>query len=127
MPKKYETLSKQYGHVPPKNVITNPWEALCVDLIGPYTLKGQDGSVLDCMCLTMIDPTPTTGWFEMVELPVIEIFKTDGDDVNMSETFDKTSSQIAKLFNKSWFRRYPRPRYVQATLPVPIQIIKSNP
>ena len=48
----------------------------------------------------------------MVELPVIEIFKTDGDDVKTAETFDKTSSQIAKLVNKSWFSRYPRPRYV---------------
>jgi len=25
---------------------------------------------------------PATGWFKMVELPIIEIFKTDGDDVN---------------------------------------------
>ena len=33
-----------------------PWEALCVDLIGPYTLNGKDGSSIDFMCLTMIDP-----------------------------------------------------------------------
>jgi hypothetical protein len=32
-----------------------PWKALCVDLIGPYTLKGQDGSSNDFMCLTMIN------------------------------------------------------------------------
>ena len=25
----------------PKNVITNPWETLCVDCIGPYTLIGN--------------------------------------------------------------------------------------
>ena len=31
---------------------------------------------------------PATGWFEIVELPVIEIFKTDGDDVKTPETFD---------------------------------------
>jgi hypothetical protein len=30
--------SKKYGHLPPKLVITTPWKALCVDLIGPYTL-----------------------------------------------------------------------------------------
>ena len=58
----------------------------------------------------MIDPA--TGWFEMVELPVIEIFKTYGDDAKTAETFDKTSLQIAKLVNKLWFSRYPRPRYV---------------
>ena len=66
--------SKQYGHVPPKNVTTNPCEALCVNLICPCVLKGKGGSVLDFICLTVTDPA--TGWFEMVELSVIEIFKT---------------------------------------------------
>jgi hypothetical protein len=36
--------SQKYGHLPPKLVITTPWKTLCEDLIGPYTLKGQDGS-----------------------------------------------------------------------------------
>ncbi len=27
----------EYKHLPPKTVITIPWRALCVDLIGPYT------------------------------------------------------------------------------------------
>ncbi len=49
-------------------VITNPWEALCMDLIGPYTLKGKDGTEIDCMCLTMIDPASSR--FKIVELPV---------------------------------------------------------
>ncbi len=40
--------SQKYGHLPPKLVITAPWRALCVDLIGPYTLKGQDGSFTSC-------------------------------------------------------------------------------
>jgi hypothetical protein len=31
--------SRKYGHLPPKTIITNPWECLCVNLIGPYTLK----------------------------------------------------------------------------------------
>ena len=34
----------KYGKLPPKIVITAPWEAMCVDLIGPYTLKGKDGT-----------------------------------------------------------------------------------
>ncbi len=46
----------KYGHLPAKTVIRIPWEALCVDLIGPYTLKGKDGSQIDFMALTMIDP-----------------------------------------------------------------------
>ncbi len=36
--------SQKYGHLPPKLVITTPWKALCVDLIGPHTFKGKDGS-----------------------------------------------------------------------------------
>ncbi len=58
--------SKKYGHLPPKLVITTPWKALCVDLIGLYTLKDKEGSSIDFMCLTMIDPA--TSWFEIVEI-----------------------------------------------------------
>jgi hypothetical protein len=49
--------TQKYGHLPPKIVISTPWEALCVDLVGPYTLKGKDGSSIDFIALTMIDPT----------------------------------------------------------------------
>ncbi len=63
--------SLKYGHVPSKLVITTPWRALCVDLVGPYTtLKGKDGSSIDFMCLTMIDPA-TMQLVEIVELPTI--------------------------------------------------------
>jgi hypothetical protein len=47
--------SRIYGHLPPKTVVTNPWECLCVDLIGPYTLKGKDNLQIDFMALTMIN------------------------------------------------------------------------
>jgi hypothetical protein len=59
----------KYGKLPTKLVIQNPWEALCVDLIGPYTLKGQDNTEIDFICLTMIDPA--TSWLEIVELLVV--------------------------------------------------------
>jgi hypothetical protein len=39
-----------------------------VDLIEPYTLKSKDGTEIDVMCLTIIDPA--SSWFELVELPV---------------------------------------------------------
>ena len=54
--------------LPTKLVITNPWEALSVDLIGPYTLKGKDGTEIDFMSLTMIDPA--SSWFKIVGLPI---------------------------------------------------------
>jgi hypothetical protein len=62
--------SQKYGHLPPKTVITNPWECLCVDLIGPYTLKGKDNLQIDFMALTMIDPA--SSWFEIAELPIVK-------------------------------------------------------
>eukprot|EP00804_Cyclotella_cryptica_P024252 CCRYP_012531-RA/>CCRYP_012531-RA protein AED:0.27 eAED:0.36 QI:0/0/0/1/0/0/2/0/417 len=55
-----------YGKLPTKLVVSNPWEVLCVDLIGPYTLKGKDSTEIVFMCVTMIDPA--TSWFELVEL-----------------------------------------------------------
>ena len=61
--------TRKYGHLPSKIVISTPWEALCVDLIGPFTLKGKDGSAIDFMALTMIDPA--SSWFEIVELPLV--------------------------------------------------------
>jgi hypothetical protein len=61
--------TQKYGHLPPKIVISTPWEALFVDLVGPHTLKGKDGSSIDFMALTMIDPA--SSWFQVVELPTI--------------------------------------------------------
>ena len=48
-------------------VITTPWRTLCVNLVGPYTLKGKDGSVIDFVALTMIDPA--SSWFKIVDCP----------------------------------------------------------
>jgi hypothetical protein len=64
----------KYGHLPPKTIITTPWRTLCVDLVGPYTLKGKDGSVIDFMALTMVDPA--FSWFKIVESPLVQQLKT---------------------------------------------------
>ena len=64
----------QYGKLPiKKNVISKPWGAFCVDIIGPYILQGKDGTQLNFMCLTMIDPA--SSWFEMAELPLTVLLK----------------------------------------------------
>jgi hypothetical protein len=62
--------SLEYGHFPPKTVSTIPWECLCVDLIGPYTLKNKDNLQVDFMALTMINPA--SSWFKIAELSVVE-------------------------------------------------------
>jgi hypothetical protein len=94
-----------------------PCKALCVDLTGPYTLKGKDSSSIDFMCLTMIDPA--TSWFEIVELPTVTKLMTvpsagKGKTVKFAEntkvaetTFGKSSAQISNLVYKTWFSRYP--------------------
>ncbi len=110
--------SKKYGHLPPKLVIMTLWKVSCVDLIGPYTLKGQDGSSINFMCLTMINPAAS--WFKIVELPIVDLAMTvppvgKGKKVTSSNntkvaetTFDKSSAQISNLVYKTWFSRYPR-------------------
>jgi len=32
---------RKFGKLPTKQVIRKPWEAYCVDLIGPYSLEGK--------------------------------------------------------------------------------------
>ena len=87
-----------------------PWKTVCCDLIGPYTIKGNDGSALDFMCLTMVDPV--TGWFEIVELPNADVtYVRNGDEIE-KVVIDKSSAAISQLFNKTWLSRYPRCRYV---------------
>jgi hypothetical protein len=48
----------KYGHLPQNITTVTPWKqvCVCVDLIGSYTFKAKDKTVLDVMCLTMIDP-----------------------------------------------------------------------
>jgi hypothetical protein len=64
-----ERQSLKLGHLPPKTVISNPWDCSCVNLINPYTLKGKDNLQIDFMALTMIDPD--SSWFEIVEPSLI--------------------------------------------------------
>jgi hypothetical protein len=42
--KKCKVSHKKYGHLPSKEAEDEPWERLCVDLIGPYTIpqKGAE-------------------------------------------------------------------------------------
>jgi len=70
-----QAQKSKYGKLPAKIAITNPWEALCVDLIGPYTLKGKGRTQIDFMCITMINPA--TSWFKIFELLVSQLQELD--------------------------------------------------
>ena len=82
---------RKVGHLPEKEAETIPWETLCIDLIGPYTI-GKGKNQLTLHCLTMIDPA--TGWFEIVEIK------------------DKKADLIANLIEMHWLMRYPWPTEV---------------
>ena len=83
---------KKYGHLPEKIAEADPWDKLCVDLIGPYTIKRQGEIPLTLWCVTMIDPA--TGWFEMREL------KT------------KDAGTVANIVEQAWLTRYPWPTQI---------------
>ena len=84
--------------MPRKIIISTPWEALCVDLVGPYTLKGKDGLSIDFMALTMINPA--SSWFEIVELPTIYRLITKKENGKERTIEEKSSiSHLIELLN----------------------------
>jgi hypothetical protein len=89
---KTKRTNKKYGHLPAKEAESTPWDVLCVDLIGPYTIKRRGKKNLVLWCVTMIDPA--TGWFEMKEIP------------------NKDSNTVANLVEQTWFTRYPWPTQI---------------
>jgi hypothetical protein len=67
---------------------------------------------------------PATSWFEIVELPTVDLVTTvppagKGKKITSSKnttveetTFDKSSAQISNLVYKIWFSRYPHCQYL---------------
>jgi hypothetical protein len=85
--------SKKYGHLPIKEAEANPWEKLCVDMIGPYTIKNlKTKKKLRIHCVTMIDPA--TGWLEIVPVKV------------------KDAATVANVVEMTWLNRYPWPQEI---------------
>ena len=89
---KHKKKRKKYGKLPPKQVDLIPWECVCVDLVGPYTVTDKTGCDRVLQAMTFIDPA--TGWFEITEIP------------------DKSSARISQIFNSTWLARYPRPQKI---------------
>jgi transposase InsO family protein len=80
---------KKYGHLPPKLAESQPWEHLCVDMIGPYQIRRKGKKTLRLQAITMIDPA--TSWFEIIQ----------------SDT--ATSDVVANKVEIAWLSRYPWP------------------
>ena len=85
------------GILNPKNPELVPWETVCIDLIGPYTISkvkyDKDGkqviSDTHTYLHTMTKIDPTTGWFEIMEIP------------------NKWADKISNLFEQVWLAHYP--------------------
>ena len=56
---------KNYGYIPFKEVKQTPWDTVCVNLIGPYSMTTKTERELHLQAMTMADPA--TGWFKTVE------------------------------------------------------------
>ena len=92
-----------------------PWNMVHIDLIGPYTKtvqQHQPGNVikeidLNLTCMTFINPC--TGWFEIAQVPYLDIEEIK---IGNKEYIDKTSARISQLLNNTWLSRYPRPNWV---------------
>jgi hypothetical protein len=76
----------KYGHLPNKDAESKPWERLCVDMIGPYTIKrkGKKPSIL--WCVTMIDPA--TSWFKIKQIQ------------------NREAHTVASLVKQAWLTQY---------------------
>jgi hypothetical protein len=64
---KSKVWNQMYGKLPSKEAKANPWDTLCVDLIGSYKIPQKGKDPLKLWCLMMIDPV--TGWFKMAPIP----------------------------------------------------------
>ena len=83
--------------MPPKTAEVKPWNPVCVDLIGPYTLKGVDRTVMDFMWLMMINPA--TAWFKIVDFSLARVTcRQDGEDIT-EVIIDESYAQVSHLFN----------------------------
>ena len=78
----------KYGLLPVKEAELVPWERVCVDLIGPYTVTLEKRQKRKLWAITMIDPA--TGWFDISEIQT------------------KSADVIANIVEQVWLTRYPQ-------------------
>ena len=82
---------KKYGLLPPKVAESDPWFMVCVDLVGPFTIK-TPSKTHSLLTFTMIDPA--TGWFEIVKAT------------------NKSTSPTQKLFYNIWLECFSCPQLI---------------
>ena len=82
---RYNKNIHKYGHLPPKQVHhLNPWDEVCVDMIGPWKVKINSENIF--RALTCID--------SVISLPQVVPVK------------NAISLTVAKTFENEWLSRY---------------------
>jgi hypothetical protein len=84
---------KKYGLLPPKIAESDPWIIVCVELLGPFTIRTPAKTHL-CLNSQLKDLAINTGWFEIVEAT------------------NKSATSIQDLFHNTCLARYPRPQFI---------------
>jgi transposase InsO family protein len=84
----YKNQGQQYGYLAPRQAYLMPWEAVAVDLIGPWRITINNRE-LEFKALTIIDPVSN----------LLEIIRID----------NKTSANVSQQFANTWLSRYPWP------------------
>ena len=102
-----EKKKKKYNKIPPKNVELIPWDIVCIDLVGPYTVTEPKDNDRILNIIIIVDPA--TDWFETAKI------------------FDKTSARISQIFNNTWLSRYPRFRTIILTIWMSLSMISYLP
>jgi Integrase zinc binding domain len=82
---------KKYSLLSPKIVEPDPWVMVCVDLVGPFTIK-TPLKTFSLLALTMIDPA--IGWFKIVQAN------------------NKLATSTQGLFRNTWLALYQHPQYI---------------
>ncbi len=62
----------KYGLFPENVGETDPWDSLCIDLIGPHVIRQANWRKLQLWCVTMIDPATT--WFKMAWIDQKDVY-----------------------------------------------------
>ena len=94
---------RNYGKLPAKQAETQPWDTLCIDLIGKYrmtpnkggrkyAMKGKKDNDVYLQAITMIDPA--TGWIEIRSVP------------------EARADLVANQVELAWLTRYPLPNKI---------------
>ncbi len=84
-----KNLGQGYGHLPPQNNISTPWEEIAIDLIGPWEIDVPHMGMIRIAAFTAINTA--TGLAELIGIS------------------NRSAAHIALKFEQMWLSRYPRP------------------